>query len=64
MEEELWLRLDGALEQALNEPMQAYSAAWFVYCDARRRGFRDVMVAADGLLEQLSATMWAPYLES
>lgn len=50
-EDELWLRLDLALEYALKSPGRAYSIAWDLYMDARR--YPDVREAASELLQRL-----------
>jgi hypothetical protein len=44
-ENELWLRLDQAMERAIRYPVWAYSIAWDVYMDAGDR-FADVRRSA------------------
>lgn len=50
-EEELWLRLDCALEEAMVDPAFAWSLAWTVWIDSK--GHNVVRVAADSLLDEL-----------
>ncbi len=50
-EDELWLRLDDALLEAMRDPVFAWSIAWNVAIDAE--GFTDVQDAAVRLLENL-----------
>ncbi len=50
-EEDLWLRLDDALEVAFSDPSWAFNIAWSVIQDAT--DFRDVFWAAADLLEAL-----------
>lgn len=50
-ENELWLRLDLALERAFRYPVAAYGIAWDVYMDSWR--YLDVRRAACELMQQL-----------
>lgn len=50
-ENELWLRLDLALERALRYPARAYEIAWDVYMESD--GFPDVRRASCELLSHL-----------
>jgi hypothetical protein len=53
-ENELWLRLDLALERALRHPVAAYAIACDVYMDSWRHS--DVRRAACELMQQLFPT--------
>jgi hypothetical protein len=50
-ENELWLRLDEALEKAIRYPVWAYSIAWNVYNDSHR--YPTVHRAACELMQRL-----------
>lgn len=54
-EEDLWLRLDMALEMAIKSPSFAYSIAWDIWVDARTT-FPDVRRAASDLMSVLVET--------
>lgn len=51
-EEELWLRLDDALELSLRYPQTAYAIAWNVWLDSR--GYEEVRRAACDLMGHLA----------
>lgn len=53
-EDELWLRLDWALEEALKDPSLSWAMAWSVAMDSA--DFRDVRVAAERLMDELTPT--------
>ena len=50
-EEELWTRLDWALEAAIRDPDLAYSMAWSISMDSA--DFPDVRRCADSLMSEL-----------
>lgn len=50
-EEDLWLRLDCALEMAFKSPSFAYAIAWDVWVDSRE--FADVRRASSELMSEL-----------
>lgn len=54
-EENLWLRLDHALEIAIEDPHRACSIAWDVFKDCT--GFKDVSASTASLLETLYEIM-------
>lgn len=54
LEEDLWLRLDVALEMALRSPSFAYSIAWDVWIDSRGiKDLADVRRASSNLMSEL-----------
>lgn len=53
-EEELWLSLDCALEEALRDPHLSWSLTWNIIMDAQEYGYPAVEVAAVSLLHELN----------
>jgi hypothetical protein len=51
-EEELWLRLDWALEEALGDPGLAWSMSWSIAMDSA--DFPDVRRCAEALMSELA----------
>ena len=54
-EEDLWLRLDCALLEALREPVLAWGMAWSIAMDAAGR-YPELIAAAEGLMSAVDGT--------
>jgi hypothetical protein len=53
LEEELWQRLDWALEESLRDPVLAWAMVWDLLTDADINRYPDLVSAASGLAEAL-----------